>query len=792
MRLIIRNFIRIFQRFKLAMTLNILGLSIAFTAFMIIMMQWRYDTTFDKDTPNADCIYRVDALEDLGAEQSALCSMPMMEVLIQSSPHILAGGMMMPWPYPAFISVEGQNKELQTYKENITVCTPGLTDVFHFDMVEGSADALQRDNQILIPESMAKRYFGNESAIGKRFDTDVNLFKEDGIYYVGGVYKDFTETGIMENKPYISMADFAKDEWGSKNSSLYIRLDAPENASDLLPNFYRYAKQIGLEETIKNSNTGGSLGEMKLMPLRDLHFAQGILFDFIPKANRTTVYLLFSIAWVILVIAAINFTNFNTALSPIRMKSINTQRVLGSTIGELRRNLTIETMMVSFFAYILSVYWLYLAERLGINALVTGEISIIHGADIVLLTGLISLLLGAVAGIYPAYYMTSFQPALALKGTFGLSLAGRRLRTVLMSVQFITAYALIIASIFMALQNRFMQTNSLGYNKENILVAEVSPKAQAAYKALVSDISKLAGVQGITFANDLISLNDNYSTWGRMFKDQYVEFNVLWVDPTFLDVMGIKVLEGRSFLPSDTANVGALVINKTMADRYGIPAGEKLNGDLPMIGIMPDIKYASFRRAIDPMAFMVRNLEQFYKRHYAYIKTAPGADMYAVREAVEKTLAQFDSSYPSNVRFFDTMLETTYQTERNLTTLITLFSLLAVFISIVGVFGMVVFDSEYKRKEIGIRKVLGSTTAEILVLFNKSYVKVLVLCFVVAAPCAWYGIHVWLQNFAYKIPIYWWVFPLAFLLIGLITVATVTYQNWHAANENPVNSIKNE
>ena len=177
---------------------------------------------------------------------------------------------------------------------------------------------------------------------------------------------------------------------------------------------------------------------------------------------------------------------------------------------------------------------------------------------------------------------------------------------------------------------------------------------------------------------------------------------------------------------------------------------------------------------------------------YIYVQTAPNANLFEARKAVEQTLMKLDADYPSNVRFFDTMLETTYQTERNLTTLITLFSLLAVFISVVGVFGMVVFDSEYKRKEIGIRKVLGSTTAEILVLFNKGYVKVLALCFLLAAPCAWYGIHVWLQNFAYKIPIYWWVFPVAFLLISLITVATVTYQNWHAANENPVNSIKSE
>ena len=791
MRLIIRNFIRIFQRFKLAMTLNILGLSVAFTAFMIIMMQWRYDTTFGQNIPNADRIYRVDANGSFGGGQIAVASQPMAEAVKQSSPHIMAGGLMMPWPYPSYLSVEGKQGEPQTYKENVTICTPDIVKVFQFDMLEGSADALQVDDKILIPESMAKKYFGNESAIGKRVGSDLNLFIENGVYYVGGVYKDFEENGILENKAFISMGDLGKDQWGSMNGSLYIRLDSPENAPDLLPNFYRYAEQIGLEETIKNSSTGGDLYEMKLMPLLDLHFAQGIMFDFIPKANRTTVYLLFSIAWIILIIAAINFTNFNTALSPIRMKSINTQRVLGSTVGELRRNLTIETVLVSFCAYVLSVYWLYLAESLGINSLVQGEISVVHNYPIVLLTGLVSILLGAVAGIYPAYYMTSFQPALALKGTFGLSLAGRRLRTVLMSVQFITAFALIIASIFMALQNRFMQNASVGYEKENVLVAEVSPKAQAAYKALKSDLSQISGVQGVTFANDLLSLGDNYGQWGRSYKGKEVDFAVLWVDDSFLDVMGIDILEGRRFLPSDTTGAGALVINKMMADKYQMAVGENMLSGEKIVGIMPDIKYASFRITTSPMAFLATD-DDFYKRQYAYIKTAPGVDMFTVRESVEKALAQFDSSYPSNVRFFDTMLETTYQTERNLATLITLFSLLAVFISVVGVFGMVVFDSEYKRKEIGIRKVLGSTTTEILILFNKTYIKVLAVCFLLAAPCAWYGVHVWLQNFAYKIPIYWWVFPLAFLLISLITVATVTYQNWHAANENPVNSIKSE
>lgn len=788
MRLIIRNFIRIFQRFKLAMTLNILGLSIAFTAFMIILMQWRYDMTFDSKTPNVDCIYRVDALNTFGVEHNALCSQPMARTFTQSSPHILGGGLMMPWPWVVYFSSENQNGELQSFKEKITICTPEITDVFRFDMIEGSAQSLEVDNQMIIPQSMAQRFFGNQSAIGKRIETDFDLIG-DGTYTVSGVYKDFPSNSSITNHAFVSMGDFGKDEWGSNNASLYIRLDSPSSADGLLDNFYRYAKQIGLEEMMQKNTTIG-VYEMKLMPLRELHFAQGIDFDLIPKANRSTVYLLFSIAWVILIIAAINFTNFNTALSPIRMKSINTQRVLGSTVGELRRNLTIETMFVSFFAYLLSIYWLYLAEVFGLGALITAELSLVHHIGLVLLTGGISLLLGIVAGLYPACYMTSFQPALALKGTFGLSRSGRRLRTALMSIQYITAFALIIASIFMSLQNRYMQTSFLGYEKEHLLVAEMSPKVQEVHQAVKNDLKKIAGIQDVTYANDLISMSDNFTTWGRSFKGKDVQFYVLWVDQSFLDVLDIKPLEGRNFLPGDTTKRGAFVINKLMADKYEIPIGGEINGS-PVVGIIPDIKFKTLRSEIAPMAFTVSN-DAFYKRQYAYIRTDAGADMYETRRAVEQVLTQFDSSFNPNVQFFDSMLETTYQSERNLTTLIALFSFLAVFISIVGVFGMVVFDSEYKRKEIGVRKVLGSTTGEILVLFNKSYIKTLTVCFVVAAPCAWYGITVWLQNFVYKIPVYWWVFPLAFLLIGIITVATVTYQNWHAANENPVNSIKNE
>ena len=225
--------------------------------------------TFDSKTPNADCIYRVDALNTFGVEHNALCSQPMARTFTQSSPHILGGGLMMPWPWVVYFSSESQNGELQSFKEKITICTPEITDVFRFDMIEGSAQSLEVDNQMIIPQSMAQRFFGNQSAIGKRIETDFDLIG-DGTYTVSGVYKDFPSNSSITNHAFVSMGDFGKDEWGSNNASLYIRLDSPSSADGLLDNFYRYAKQIGLEEMMQKNTTMG-VYEMKLMPLRELH-----------------------------------------------------------------------------------------------------------------------------------------------------------------------------------------------------------------------------------------------------------------------------------------------------------------------------------------------------------------------------------------------------------------------------------------------------------------------------------------------------------------------------------------
>lgn len=790
MRLIIRNFIRIFQRFKLAMGLNLLGLAIAYVAFLLLMMQWNYDREFDRHDPNAEFIYRIDMGGGDRGKLAVICR-PLAEMLMQSSPHIQAGCLLNSWEFEPVLTVE-QNGVRNTFKESMMSVSDGFTDVFHFDLVEGEVKSLADMKHILIPLSVSQKWFGNESAVGKM------VFNEMGnSLTVCGVYRDFPKNSTIGNIIYGSMGNENKQEWSNWNYNFYIRTDLKDTRAvqELIDSYLN-------REDVKNSDERLADGvELFAVALPDIHSYDPVLYDNTPRTSKQTMMLIFSIAIVILLIAGINYTNFSTAISPLRMKNINTQKVLGATSGELRRDLLTESVIVSLFAYLLGILILWNLEQTTLNQLVKADIHIWNHPFLLLITAGIAIVLGLLAGLYPAYYTTSFEPALVLKGSFGLSPKGRMLRNLLMGFQFIASFALIIGSLFMYLQNRYTHTASLGYDKEALIVSDLSWNSKKSCTVLENQLKTHPEIAEVTFTQHPFAMEgDVYMNWGREYKDKDISFNVLCVSPSFPDVVGLKPKEGRNFREGDQQmKFGAFLINEKMQKEYGIQVGDMIDS-MQVVGVVPDYIYGSMRRSITPTALMVYGKQMIEWNGgspentyaYMYVKTQKGVNLDDALHIFRGELEKVDPDYPFDVRFFDDVLNQLYKNEQRLTTLITLFSLLAVFISVVGVFGLVVFDSESRRKEIGVRKVLGSTTGEILWMFNKNYLRILVVCFIIASPFAWYGVNGWLQNFAYKIPIYWWVFLIAFLLVSVVTLLTVTYQNWHAANENPVNSIKNE
>lgn len=787
MKTILRNFIGVIRRFKIAAILNLLGLGVAFVAFMIIMMQVKYDNDFDKFHQDAGKIFRVDLVSSSWSQ--AIVSRPFARYFTESSPHIKAGMIMVRQAFSWFFYVD-HNKEKVGFKEKVQIVSPELLHVFHFDMIQGSNKALEEPASVIIPESMARRLFGNESALEKQL-LPPNTIENPLI--VKGIYKDFPQNSSLQNVIYRAIDPSENyDSWENKNYCFFIRLDHEANQANVIENFKQTFDAKRFEEDKNELDM-----DLRLTALPELHYLKDASYDSIPKASRQTMMVLFTIAFVILAIAAINFTNFYTALIPMRVKSINTQKVLGNSDAKLRRGLLGEAIGVSLLAYLLSLGLLYLVMRTSLISLVDADVSFTSQAGLIAGTGGLAILLGFLAGQYPARYITSFPTALVLRGCFGLSPSGHRLRNILIGVQFVASFTLIIVAMFMYLQNDYMQHSPLGYDKDEVIVFDMNDRLNKEKNTFTNELKKFADIEDIAYAEMLLSSKDNYMGWGEKYKNGNVNFQCLPVSANFLKVMGIKLKFGRDFRKEDESKeAGSFIFNEKAALEFQLELGETIRGS-EIIGFTPDVKFASFRTEVSPMAFYVWGKyvwgrERQPNFNHAYVKVKAGSDLRGAMDHVRATLSDIDSEYPFDIRFYDEILQQTYEKEQKISSLITWFSVVAIFISIVGVFGLVVFESESRRKEIGIRKVLGSTTKQILIMFNKSYLLILVICFLLGAPIAWYGVERWLENFAYRTPIYFWVFILSFMFISVITFITITFQNWHVANENPVNNIKDE
>ncbi len=783
MKTIIRNFLAVVRRFKLATLLNILGLSVAFTAVIIIMMQVTYDLDFDGSQPEADNIYRIEA--QFEGRKFAVIPRPFIESFKATSPHIKFASYSSPLLsdiYDWLFWVENGTDKFY-YSAKVLAVSVDYVHIFRFDVLEGSADRINEPETALIPESMAKKMFGSESAIGQY------LRDEEQKMLITGVYKDFPENSSTKNVIYTKFPDSQdKENWGNFSYEGHVLIDSSDRINEILD---AYTKTIDPSVFERSGMAGVTF---RAVPIKEIHFSTDVEFDSVAKVSPQTVWVLLAIAFVIMLIAAINFTNYSIALTPLRIKSINTQKVLGAAEGRLRSSLVIEAVLICLLAWIISIGLTHLVGMTSVSQIVSADMSLGGHWNVLSGMGVLALAVGVFAGIYPAFYVTSFTPALVLKGSFGLSPKGRQLRNGLVGVQFIASFALIVVSLFMYLQVQFMQHTSLGFDKDQIIVANLNGELIKSRKALSPELRSDPGIEHVSYAESLFSGLDAYSAYSRKFKGEENKlFHVLAVDTGFLQTMGIPLLEGRDLNISDIHSDGpAFIFNEKARKEFGLSVGDKTEQGEEIIGFVPDIKVTSLRKEIEPMAFMYASTNYTGGSRWAYIRVKAGSDLNAARQHVENVLHKFSPGFPFNIRIYDDILNNLYANETNLTSMIIWFSLIAVLISMVGVFGLVVFESEYKRKEVGVRKVLGSTTSEILGMINIRYIKILAICFILAAPIAYFAIQGWLQNFAYKTPIYWWVFAISFLMVSMLTTATVTFQSWQVANANPVDSIKTE
>ena len=795
MKLMIRNLLYLFKRFKTAVVLNLFGLTIAFAAFLLIVMQVDYEMNYDAMHSKSGRTFRLEANHG-EFEHNAIHCLMFSDAFVNSSAHITDYSYRYPFyggeRYCQIDEVDDQG-EAKVFKENFQLCLPNISDVFDFHMKEGSVGCLSIPGSVLIPESVAKRLFDKQSAIGKR----IRMSGSSGwqpvsttILTIGGVYKDFPGNTTVQNRIYVPMdqLDLLKSSWQMYANEIYVTLDDPLNKEEVLDHFnktFDFAKsQMGSAQEIA----------LRLTPLKEVYYTHDTTFDFNPKGHRETNYVLLGIAFLILFIAGINFTNLTTSLIPLRLKTINTHRVLGCSIYKLRAISLIESIVICLISYILALFIVNDLSYTPIANWVDADIRLSQYKGLILLTALIAILTGCLAGLYPAIRSTSYAPALVLKGSFGLSPKGKKVRVALIGFQYTVSIALIIVTLFMGLQNHFMTSSEqLGFNKDQVAIVNLTPEIYAKHKPqYIQKLKDYPGIEDVAFSvYELSKEDDMIDLEYARHEDKDVFFKVFYASENFLSVMDIQVEEGRDFTREDLNKAQSDYIINPAAERdFHLHPGDHFN-DRTVLGVSKDFRFNSCRIASSPFVFALNN-DIPNPKLVSYIRFNSKTNLQEAVAHVRETLKEIDPTFPFEISFYNTILNNLYQKEQTLGKLISLFGIMAILISIVGVFGLVLFETQYRRKEIGIRKINGATTGQILLMFNKTYIRIVSVCFIISIPIAWMGTQQWLENFAYKTPLHLWVFIVAFLIILSVTIGTVTFRNWQAANENPVNSVKSE
>ncbi len=787
MKTTIHNYLSVIRRFRMATVLNITGLAVAFAAFIVILIQVNYERSFDCCHPTANKVFRAEL--EVTSPFATILARGYVEMVIESSPHIKGGTLINPFIAPIYFTVTKGSEKIG-FREKVETCLPGLIRTFGIPLVEGDANCLDDPEKILIPQSLARKLFGDESAVGKVLHAEEFIWSKEraGNFTVGAVYKDFPGNTQLRNVIYMKIHDDSfKSNFQSSNFICYLLLDDKASAANVTDNFnanFDY-KKVGWKEEQK----------LKLTALTDIYYLNeqhdGNNFR---SGSKDTTNLLVGIGLLIILIAVINFINFSTALAPLRIKSINTQKVFGSPDSRLRRALLSEAIITSLAAFLLSLAIIYVLAYTSLLAFVDADLSLTGNTAIILFAGCIACLTGWLAGFYPSRYMVSFPPALVLKGSFGLSPKGRKLRTALIGVQFVISILLIIAAGFVNLQNNYMRSFSLGFDKDQIAIVELNGNLyQNHHETYANRLKAYSGIEDVAFAAEKVASKDGYNTNSDDYKGKSIQYFLITCSYNFLSVMGIPVADGRGFTQADTeAEQASYIFNHAARVNGDMVLGDAFGNWFKgrIVGFTDDVLFTSLRAAENNIAFIA--CPSSFHLHVSYIRLKAGTDVHAAVSHIRNTLADIDPSYPFDVEFYDGLFNQLYHKEVNLRSLVTLFSMLAIILSLTGIFGLVVFETQYRRKEIGIRKVHGATVSELLAMFNKTYIRIVGICFLIAAPVAYYGVRKWLENFAYKTPVYWWVFALAFLIVSAITLATVSIQNWQAARVNPVDSIKTE
>ncbi len=811
MKIAFRNFLTTLRRYKISSLLNVIGLTLAFTAFYVIMTQVWWELGYNRSLHEADRIYLVEN-EDWyePGKWSSWLNRPVPERVIASTAGVEVGGCM--WGGFGSGTCWTSNEPSFGYNKFSASCgsvSLPFLDVFAFRSVEGDVHDIGKPKSVIVSREAAERM---RVGVGSLIWVDTDEPQPDGAMEVVAVFEDFPDNSLLGECEVVKNLGetnlYTTSEW---SFNYFVKFRPGADPDEFARQWTNVNQEMQREAAEKRAAAGDAADDddesgiygVRLSPVSELYFESDSQAP-CRQGSVVTTYTLLGIAVLVIVLAFINFVNFFFALVPVRIRTVNTFKVFGAPASSLRFNFVFEAFGLVLIALLAAWYVSFALQGTEFASYISASLALSQNLEVVGLVAVVAFVMALAASLYPAWYITSFAPALVVKGSFGGTRSGRRLRTLLLGVQFFISIGLIIATSFIRLQHDYMMHYDMGFDKENLLAVRLSERGAVSYDALRQKLLSDPQVKDVTGATSrLVSVGR--MGWGREFKGRQVAFQSYVVQPDFLRVMGIPITDGRDFLESDfDKELGTMIFNEAARREFEMQVGDRINGfvspDEQIVGFCADFNFKPLQYGVSPFCFYLlpKKIQQenyWHLPHVVYVRMTPGADIAAVTAHIRRCIAEVDPrTEPGDivVRVFDEELGLEYDNERKLTAIVGLFALLAVVIALMGVFGLVLFETQHRRREIAVRRVMGASRGEILAMFNRRYVMLVAVCFVLAVPVSIWAVRHWLAGFAYAVPLYWWVFALALAGVLAVTALTVTVRSWHAVNENPAESVKSE
>jgi putative ABC transport system permease protein len=763
--------------------LNILGLAVAFAVFFAIVVQTYYDFSFDKTFEKADNIYLCSKY-NIQTDSYIGTNTQTPEEFAKKFPEIKNYCFTNPrsWVTATF-EIRDSLDNMHEFAEKIIRVSGGFFDMFMpGKIIMGDTHQIDANNGAMLTESISRKFFGNRDPLGRILETHFNGQRITAT--VVAICRDFPDNCSFENGIYLNQPLDFEGAWGY---TTYMEI-IPGSKDKLL-------ESINKDEKAKQDSEEW---QFQMTALPDIHF------KFPAKGNSLGATLsLLAIGLWLMIIAYINFINFSMSMSPVRIKSLNIRRIMGENPLFMKISIAMESVFISFVAFLVSILFIMYCNTGVIKEFFHVDLSLSRNINPLLLTAVTSMVMGFTVGIYPAFYSTCFKPAMALSGSFSTSLGSRILKNGLIVIQFVSTIFLIITASFIKIQHDYMQSKSWGIDTENVVYFQIAKMpTREAGRAFESELRSSPDVIKVARSYSLPGAKNGNWNLQCMIGDVEIKEYSWTTCSDILRLFDIPVVEGRDFEKEDTQGNEKLIVNQAFVKKYGFREKDMPGTQFPgnesffpgsmteIIGVMEDFNFQSLKEPVKPMVFATGKFYSDYMSGYMLVKIN-GQNTHKTIDYINDTWKKYCNEY-IDLCFLDETLDSLYEEENNLAKLLSICGLITIIVAIMGVYGLILFNVKLKRKTIALHKINGASVGEVILMLNRGFIVQFAIAYAVAVPVAYIVVNRWLENFAYKTPVHWWVFVAGGLLVFLITALTVSRQSYRAATANPIEGVKSE